>query len=311
MLTSLRRKTRRLGAAALVGGVALGTAFTGTAAPPAAAQQPPQQQPQQQSPAQEHETFGTDNGTCDRSALSQVLSTSRGNLLGSAAGAAAGGLLGSQIGKGGGNTAATIAGILSGALAGGSIGRQMEPADHGCVGRTLENAPTNQTVTWNNPDKDAHYSVTPTRTFDGRDGQPCRDYVTEAEIGGKREQETRTACRQSDGTWTMQTAAAAGTQPPPAASPPPSPGGAAERTDQGVATAPPAASPGYEGIGSQTAAAASAAGGRQDYSRLSDQELREQLSTVEDQQRQLDLDRRAIEEELDRRGARSVGGSQR
>ena len=307
MLNSLRRKTRRLGAAALVGGIALVTSLGG-GAPPAAAQQ--QQEQEQQPPAQERDTFGTDRGTCDRGALSQVLSTSRGNLLGSAAGAAAGGLLGSQIGKGGGNTVATIAGILGGALAGGYVGRQMEPADQGCVGRTLENAPTNQTVSWRNPDKNAQYSVTPTRTFDGHDGQPCRDYVTDAEIGGKHEQDTRTACRQPDGTWAMQTAAAAATAPAP--QPPSSPAaGSGDRSDQSAAAAAAQQQPGYDGIGSQAAVRAASTGGGQDYSRLSDQELRQQLSTVEDQQRQLDIDRRAIEDELDRRSSSSGGAAAR
>ncbi|HEY0526623.1 MAG TPA: hypothetical protein VGD08_24740 [Stellaceae bacterium] len=306
MLNSLRRKTRRLGAATLVGGIALVTALSG-GAPPAAAQQ--QQEQEQQPPAQERETFGTDRGTCDRGALSQVLSTSRGNLLGSAAGAAAGGLLGSQIGKGGGNTVATIAGILGGALAGGYVGRQMEPADQGCVGRTLENAPTNQTVSWRNPDKNTQYSVTPTRTFDGHDGQPCRDYVTEAEIGGKHEQDTRTACRQPDGTWAMQTAAAAATAPAPQPPSPPA-AGSSDRVDQNAAAAVPQ-QPGYDGIGSQAAVRAASTGGGQDYSRLSDQELRQQLSTVEDQQRQLDIDRRAIEDELDHRSGGARSGSQR
>jgi surface antigen len=304
MFDSLRRKTRRLGAAALFGGITLATAAGG--APPAAAQAQPQQQP----PAQERgDTYGTDRGTCDRGALAQVLSTSRGNLLGSAAGAAAGGLLGSQIGKGGGNTVATIAGILGGALAGGYVGRQMDPADQGCISRALENTPTSQTVNWRNPDNDARYSVTPTRTFDGRDGQPCREYVTEADVGGKREQETRTACRQPDGTWAMQNATATTT---PAAAPQPTapPTGSADRNNQNPAEH--GAQPGYAGIGSQAAAnAIGTGGGGQDYSRLSDQELRQQLSTVEDQQRQLDLDRRAIEDELDRRGARSGGSSRR
>jgi hypothetical protein len=39
--------------------------------------------------------YGTDQRYCDQSALSQIFSTSTGNLVGSAAGAAAGGLVGS------------------------------------------------------------------------------------------------------------------------------------------------------------------------------------------------------------------------
>jgi surface antigen len=43
--------------------------------------------------------------------------------------------------------------------------------------------------------------VTPTKTFQEPDGTPCREYVTDAVIGGQREQVTGTACRQPDGSW--------------------------------------------------------------------------------------------------------------
>ena len=147
------------------------------------------------------QTYGTDHGSCDRGLLSGVFSTSTNNLLGSAIGAAAGGLLGSQFGKGGGNTIMTITGVLAGALAGGYIGRQMDPVDQACIGRTLEHTPTYRTVAWRNPDTDSSYWVTPTKTFTQQDGTPCREYVTDAAIGGRREQVTGTACRQPDGSW--------------------------------------------------------------------------------------------------------------
>src|SRR5690348_10487512 len=104
-------------------------------------------------------SFGTDQNYCDRGALSQILSTSRGNLLGSAAGGALGGLLGSKLGKGSGNTLLTIAGVVGGALAGGYIGRSMDPTDQACVGQTLEHTPTSQTVAWQNPDNGSSYWV--------------------------------------------------------------------------------------------------------------------------------------------------------
>ena len=152
-------------------------------------------------PAARAQTYGTDRGSCDRGGLAGVFSTSTNNLLGSAVGAAAGGLLGSQFGKGGGNTIMTITGVLAGALAGGYVGRQMDPVDQACIGRALENTPTSQTVAWQNPDTKSSYWVTPTKTFQEQDGTPCREYVTDAVIGGKREQVTGTACRQPDGSW--------------------------------------------------------------------------------------------------------------
>jgi surface antigen len=178
---------RRLGTAALA--VLLGGSVLVGAASPSAAQMP---------------TYGADQGACDRSLLSGVFSTSTNNIVGSALGAAAGGLLGSQFGKGSGNTVMTIGGILAGALAGGVIGRAMDPVDQACIGRTLENTRTNQTVAWKNPDSDASYWVTPTRTYTENDGTPCREYVTTALIDGRRQQMNGQACRQPDGSWRIQ-----------------------------------------------------------------------------------------------------------
>jgi surface antigen len=154
--------------------------------------------------AQSGKTYGTDNGRCDRSVLSGVFNTSTENIIGSALGAAAGGLLGNQFGKGSGRTTMTIAGILAGALAGGAIGRSMEPVDQACVSRTLENTPTGQTVAWQNPDTQSSYWVTPTKTYQDPGGTPCREYVTDAVIGGKQEKIVGTACRQPDGSWRVQ-----------------------------------------------------------------------------------------------------------
>jgi len=150
------------------------------------------------------QTFGTDNHSCDRGMLSNVFSSSQNNLLGGALGAAAGGLLGNQFGKSGGNTVMTIAGVLGGALIGGYIGRQMDPVDQGCVSRTLENTPSQQTVAWQNPDTNSSYWVTPTKTWQDPQGTPCRDYITHAVIDGKRQEMNGTACRQPDGSWKIQ-----------------------------------------------------------------------------------------------------------
>jgi surface antigen len=154
--------------------------------------------------AQARQTYGTDRGTCERGLLTNVFSTSTENIVGSALGAAAGGLLGNQFGKGSGKTAMTIAGVLAGALAGGAIGRSMEPVDQACVSRSLEHTPTGQTVAWQNPDNQSSYWVTPTKTYQAAGGTPCREYVTDAVIGGRREQVIGTACRQPDGTWRIE-----------------------------------------------------------------------------------------------------------
>lgn len=146
-------------------------------------------------------TFGTDQRYCDNSALGQVLSTSKGNLIGSAAGGALGGLLGNQIGKSSGKTMATIVGIVGGALAGGYVGRSMDQTDQNCVGQTLEHAPTSQPVAWQNPASGSSYWVTPTSDLRGPRGEPCRKYITDAVVNGQREQTENTACREADGKW--------------------------------------------------------------------------------------------------------------
>jgi surface antigen len=155
-------------------------------------------------------SYGADSGSCDRSALQSVLSTSKGNIIGSLGGAAVGGLLGNQFGGGSGKGLLTAVGVVGGALAGGYVGRQMDPADHACVGRTLENTPTGKTVAWHDPQKDTSYWVTPTGNFQGGNGQPCRNFTTQAVIDGQTQQVAGTACRQPDGSWRTMDKGAAG-----------------------------------------------------------------------------------------------------
>jgi len=145
--------------------------------------------------------YGTDQRYCDRSAINQILSPTAGNIVGSAGGAAVGGLVGSQLGKSSGKTAATIIGVLGGALAGGYIGRSMDPVDQGCVTQSLEHAPANQPVAWQNPNTGSSYWVTPTQDLRGPRGEPCREYVTDAVINGQRQQTRHLACERADGTW--------------------------------------------------------------------------------------------------------------
>jgi surface antigen len=146
-------------------------------------------------------TYGTDQRYCDRSTISQMLSPTTGNIVGTAGGAAVGGLVGSQLGKGSGKTVATILGVLGGAVGGGYIGRSMEPADRGCVGQSLSNAPIDHPVAWQNPGANASYWVTPTEDLRGPRGEPCRKYVTDAVINGQKQSTEGVACQQPDGNW--------------------------------------------------------------------------------------------------------------
>jgi surface antigen len=120
--------------------------------------------------------------------------------VGTAVGGALGGLLGAQVGDGAGQLAATAAGALAGSLIGGSIGSSMDELDQIKSTRALETAPTGQPTSWQNPDSGGSYTVTPTRTWQTAEG-PCREYTTDAVVGGRNERVYGTACRQPDGQW--------------------------------------------------------------------------------------------------------------
>jgi surface antigen len=119
---------------------------------------------------------------------------------GQAVGAAAGVAAGSQVGGGRGQTAAMIGGAILGAAIGGRIGQSMDERDLQQTGHALETTRTGETTAWVNPDTGHRYSVQPTNTYRSETG-PCRDYTMEAEIDGRPETITGTACRQPDGTW--------------------------------------------------------------------------------------------------------------
>lgn len=114
-----------------------------------------------------------------------------------------GGVLGSQVGKGDGRTAAIILGTLVGASIGGAIGQSMDDTDRLKTAHSLESVRTGVPTSWNNPDTGNAYTVTPTRTYEVAAG-PCREYIIDAVIGGKKEKVYGTACRQSDGSWKTQ-----------------------------------------------------------------------------------------------------------
>lgn len=119
---------------------------------------------------------------------------------GSLTGTVVGGLIGSQFGGGSGKVLAVASGAMVGAYIGGNIGRTMDRLDRLEMQKALETAPTGKAVQWKNPDSGNRYSVKPTRTYYHQE-QPCREYVTTALIGGKREQIYGKACRQADGSW--------------------------------------------------------------------------------------------------------------
>jgi len=131
---------------------------------------------------------------CDHSSISNAD-------IGSVLGGVIGGILGSKVGKGKGNTAAIIAGTVIGSILGNSVGSSMDDVDQYCSGQTFEQAPDNQPVAWVNPDTQRQYTVTPTKSYEERDGRTCREYSTDVQVGGRSQEGTGTACRNSDGSW--------------------------------------------------------------------------------------------------------------
>ncbi|MGH8194818.1 MAG: RT0821/Lpp0805 family surface protein [Woeseiaceae bacterium] len=119
-----------------------------------------------------------------------------GQIIGGVAGAAAG----SQIGEGSGQTVATIAGALIGAVVGERIGARMEDDDVEYTAHALEENETGETSAWENPDTGNEFWVTPTETFEDS-GRPCREFDFRVETEEGEDEQERTACRDSDGTW--------------------------------------------------------------------------------------------------------------
>ncbi len=120
--------------------------------------------------------------------------------VGTITGGVVGGLLGSQFGGGSGKVAAAAGGALLGAFMGGKMGQYMDRQDKIEMQRALETAPVGKSVRWKNPDNGNQYRVKPTRTYYSNK-QPCREYITNAIIGGKSQQIYGKACRQTDGSW--------------------------------------------------------------------------------------------------------------
>ena len=119
---------------------------------------------------------------------------------GTLTGAAVGAAVGSTLGSGRGSVLAIWLGAIVGAQIGQTVGRHMDEQDRIRTSMILENNRSNQATTWHNPDTGYNYTVTPTRTYEVAEG-PCREFTTNAVIGGKTEQIYGTACRQSDGSW--------------------------------------------------------------------------------------------------------------
>jgi len=135
--------------------------------------------------------FGIGQGTCRREAIGAIL------------GGAVGAIVGSKVSSHDDKPLGIVTGAIIGVLVGRNIGRGMDEADQACTGQILERAADRHSVAWSNPDTGVQYKVTPTDTFQQRDGRYCREYVADASIEGTRQTIHGSACRNADGSWQM------------------------------------------------------------------------------------------------------------
>ena len=120
-------------------------------------------------------------------------------------GALIGGILGSQIGDGSGQVIAAAAGAIGGALVGSHLGKKLDERDELAMrlatNNALEFSQVNHPTQWSNPDSGNRGAVVPTRTFQTSNGNYCREFTSEVNVGGKSETAHGTACRTPDGNW--------------------------------------------------------------------------------------------------------------
>lgn len=99
-------------------------------------------------------------------------------------------------------------GALLGTVVGERVGKYLDERDRQLMNRnvqdTLEYARSGERSSWSNPDS-GHSGVTEVkRTYSTNMGQYCREFTTTVNVGGRDELGYGTACRQPDGSWSMQ-----------------------------------------------------------------------------------------------------------
>lgn len=133
--------------------------------------------------------IGISNGTCNRETAGAVM----GGLIG--------GIIGNKTSARKDRTFGTLAGTIFGAIIGKEIGRNMDENDAKCSNQVLERARDGQNVRWENPNNDSKYEMTPTKTYQQKDGRYCRDYTTTVYTGAQKNSYSETACRNDQGIW--------------------------------------------------------------------------------------------------------------
>lgn len=132
--------------------------------------------------------YAVSSGHCNREEIGAVL------------GSVAGGVVGSKVASPDNRVVGIIIGAAAGALIGAKIGRELDDADRGCFGHSLEIARPGARVTWENARTGVRYALVPGEgRTDG--GVACRDFVLEAVAPTGKVNRAGRACQQSPGVW--------------------------------------------------------------------------------------------------------------
>jgi len=94
----------------------------------------------------------------------------------------------------------TIVGVIAGATIGNHIGKELDEADRGCVGHTLEIAHPGQRVAWTNAASGLSYEMSP-GAGSTRNGAQCREYTLVTIAGRDRSSQKGLACQSQPGVW--------------------------------------------------------------------------------------------------------------
>ncbi|MDA8637087.1 RT0821/Lpp0805 family surface protein [Rhodospirillales bacterium] len=105
-----------------------------------------------------------------------------------------------------------MAAVAIGAVTGNwdetDLGSKLDIADKVYAQRTTQDAleynKVAQVSTWRNPDSGNSGTITPMRTFVHSSGKNCRTFSTSIFVSGDQEKGAGIACRQTDGTWQIE-----------------------------------------------------------------------------------------------------------
>lgn len=137
------------------------------------------------------DTYGIDQGRCDRPQSAYHSGPNMGNAIGSA--------IGTMVGDGNPMMGA-IAGAMVNQMLGNQIGQSMDDGDRFCFSQSLEYGYDQRPIDWNNGAN--QYRIVPLRSFQNPAGNWCREFSYQLTQSGRLlDGSTRTACRMSDGNW--------------------------------------------------------------------------------------------------------------